>query len=110
MADSPDSNAYRAMGLASEAIAAVRSHESLVNLQFKSMNEKYEEIRTSLEEKHKENRLSMTEIKNTIDATCTEMREGFKSYDNRFWGLALLFIAALIGALGTLTFYLLTHR
>ena len=98
---SPDQHleiASRAMGLASEAISSVRSHERMVDLQFKGVenalhaqNEKYDEI------------------KEMIAAVEAKMEVGFKTYDSKFWSLAITTILTLVGACGTLIYALLSH-
>lgn len=73
-----------AMGMAQEAIQLFRSHEKTDNLQFAHMAGKQEEIKILIAEVVK------------------EMRSGFKSYDAKFWGLAILTITLLGGGLITL--------
>lgn len=63
---------HTARGLASEAIQAVRSHEQYDTMRFTSISE------------------GMARIEK-------KMEDGFKSYDAKFWGLAI----SVIGMLGT---------
>lgn len=75
---------HTARGLASEAIQAFRSHDAMDMLRFKSMDDKQEEIRI------------------LIGTVVNEMRAGFKSYDNKFWSLAVMVIGFLLTIVGVL--------
>lgn len=50
----------------------------------------------------------MREIKELLDRLNLKVDTGFKSYDNKFWGLAVMTISILITAVGVLVFYMLT--
>lgn len=84
---------FRARGMATEAIQAIRSHEALNNLQFMTMDNRQQELKDSVDG-----------IYGKIDGVCTEMREGFKSYDNKFWSLAVTIIGGLIAIVCALVY------
>lgn len=75
---------FRARGMATEATQAIRSHEALNNLQFAQMDQRQQELKDSVDG-----------IYGKIDTVCAEMRTGFKSYDNKFWSLAITIITGL---------------
>jgi hypothetical protein len=70
--------------MSSEAMAAVRSHERLNDLQFRIMEEKHEEI------------------KKLVEQVCARVDDGFKSIDAKFWSLAIALIFILLGVAGFL--------
>jgi hypothetical protein len=78
---------YTARGMAAEAIQTCRSHEQLDILRFTNMERQHHEIKVMFE--------SLT----------SEMREGFKSYDAKFWSLAITLIVTLMTVCGTLIYH-----
>lgn len=87
-----DSNAdYAARGMASEAVQAVRSHEALDAQWHHNMEQKYEEI------------------KRLIGQTNDKIDQTFRSYDSKFWTLAVSIIFLLVGGVSALLFYMITH-
>lgn len=81
--------AHEAYGMASEAIAAVRSNEKITNLNFKHYDETVKDIRELLHQLDK------------------KVDQGFKAYDNKFWSLAVVLILTLLGICGFLLVYTL---
>lgn len=83
---------YTARGLASEAMAALRSHEQFNSLQFGVMEKQYNEIKELIAEVRK------------------DMNSGFRSYDAKFWSLAVTVIALLLSVVGVLIYQVLFHH
>ena len=86
MPDGREFIAQRAEGLASEALSAIRSHERMTDLRFKNHDEKVEDIKGSIEGLYGK----FGELNDKMD-------KGFKSYDNKFWSLAIALIGILLG-------------
>lgn len=83
---------YTARGLASEAMAALRSHEQFNVLQFGVMEKQQSEIKDLIAELRK------------------DMNIGFKSYDAKFWSLAITVIATLLTVVGALGYQVIFHH
>lgn len=77
---------WSARGMANEAVSALRSHEALNNLQFKNMENQYEEIKT------------------LVAGTNKKIDDLAANYDQKFWSLAVTIIVLLIGGIGALVF------
>lgn len=82
---------YVARGMASEAMQIHHSHDALDNLRFQNMDKKLDELKKAVEE------------------VCLEVRSGFRSYDNKFWSLAVSIILLLITGIAALVFFMITH-
>lgn len=87
----PDVVDHRAYGLASEALQATRSLETITALQFRNVDNRLVEQ----DKKHEE-------IKKMISEIDKRMEEGFKGYDNKFWSLSITLILLLLGIIGFL--------
>lgn len=87
---------FRARGMATEAVQAIRSHEALNNLQFLQMDQRQKDLKDSVDG-----------IYGKIDGVCEEMRAGFKSYDNKFWSLSITIMLGLAGIICALVYKLL---
>lgn len=83
---------FIARGLASEAMQATRSHEQYDNLRFENVAEQHKEIKTLI-----------TDLRR-------DMNLGFKSYDAKFWSLAITVIATLLSVVGVLSYQILFHH
>jgi hypothetical protein len=83
---------FTARGLASEAMAALRSHEKFNELEFKVMQTSHDEIKSLITDLRK------------------DMNSGFKSYDAKFWSLAVTVISLLLGVVGVLIYQVLFHH
>lgn len=81
---------YAARGMAQEAIQAMRSHEAVDHLRFENMENKFEDI------------------KELISNTNKKIDNIAKSYDNKFWTLAITIIFALVSGIATLVYHMLT--
>lgn len=88
---------YVARGIATEAVAALRSHESMDGLQFMQMANQHKEIKDLIANLKKE----LTE---QVEAVKDEMHSGFSRYDNKFWSLAIATISLLMGITGLLLY------
>jgi hypothetical protein len=84
MVESAEHRDLVSRGLASEAIQALRSHDALDTLRFENMDKQY------------------NEIKELIEATNKKIDDGFKSYDGKFWSLAITTITLLATAVAAL--------
>jgi hypothetical protein len=83
---------YSARGLAAEAIQALRSHDSMDTLRFENMARQHEEVKQLITDLRK------------------DMVTGFKSYDGKFWSLAITVIATLTTVVGALVYQVLFHH
>lgn len=91
-----NSNAdYVARGLGTEAIAALRSHERMDELQFRQMTQQHEELKDLISG-------AKAELSGEINSVRSEMKHGFRSYDNKFWTLAIAMISLLLTVSGML--------
>lgn len=92
--------AYRAFAQSSEAIAALRSHERLDDLKFQNIDKTIMAMQKDIENK-------IDEVKEMIETTNSTMANGFKSYDQKFWSLAIALIFILLGICAFLITYTL---
>lgn len=98
--------AYRALGAATEAQGAIRSHERLNDLQFIGIEKTFSAMKHDFDSQFKE-------LKELIQNTDQKIDLGFKNYDSKFWSLAVALIAILMAICGFLLVYTLfpgTHH
>lgn len=100
-------NTQRAYGLASEAISTLRSNERIHDLRFASIEAQFTQVNGRFRGLSEDVANKQEELKELIEQTCKEMRDGFKSYDNKFWTLAVTTIVTLLAVCGFLIEYTL---
>lgn len=98
--DSDDNLAHRAFAQSSEAIMAVRSHERMDDLKFTNFDRIVSDMKKDIEGK-------IDEVKDMITESNKTMSAGFKSYDQKFWSLAIALILTLLSICGFLVAYTL---
>lgn len=94
--------AHEAKGMASGAMQAVASDQKLTDLRFKNMADVQEEIKNLIAATDNKIESNTTALYLKIDALNSKIDDLSARYDAKFWALALIIIASLIGGLITL--------
>ena len=89
---------YRARGMAAEAQQAIRSHETLNNLQFQQVEQKLKDLKDIVED-----------TCGKVEALSKKIDDGFASYNNKIIGLLATIVLLLLGGLTTAIWFILTE-